>query len=212
MDDTERWMRERAKVQIRKRARAVRGAMATSALSERSVRLAERLGGLPEVARAERLGVFWPIERQKEVDLRALYATLVASGKRLAFPRIDEPGAPLAFAWVPDLTALEERGRGFAEPPADASTTLDLDVVLVPALAADARGHRLGYGAGYYDRTLPLLRPPALAVTVVYDFQLAPELPDLETDVAVDLVVTEERTLDLRPGASRIDGMPNRPR
>jgi 5-formyltetrahydrofolate cyclo-ligase len=204
MDDTERWMRGRAKVQMRKRARAVRAAMNVGALAERSVRIAERLRALPELERARSLGAFWPIERQKEVDLRALYGRLRDDGKRLAFPRIDEPGAPLDFAWVTDPAALEERGRGFAEPPSDAPTTRELDVVIVPALAVDARGHRLGYGAGYYDRTLPLLRPPALAVAVVYDFQLAPELPDLETDVPVDLVVTEERTLDLR-GRAPVD-------
>lgn len=192
-------MRVQAKAAMRKRARGVRAAMTATALAERSARIVERLLAVPCVAEARTIGAFWPIERQKEVDLRDAYARLTAAGKRLAFPRIEERDGPLAFAWVTDVRALEEGGHGFAEPPPDAPRADALDVVLVPALLVDPRGHRLGYGAGYYDRTLPGLRPPARAVAVAFSFQLALEVPALETDVAVDVVVTDDRTLDAAP-------------
>jgi 5-formyltetrahydrofolate cyclo-ligase len=70
--------------------------------------------------------------------------------------------------------------------------------VIVPALAATPDGHRLGYGSGFYDVTLPELRPPALAVTVLYSFQLLAELPTLEHDVACDVVVTDREIYDPR--------------
>ena len=96
---------------------------------------------------------------------------------------------------------MEERGLGFREPSADAPLAEHLDVVIVPALAVDGRGFRLGYGAGFYDRALPRYRPPARAVAVIFDFQLAPELPIGPHDVAVDTIVTDARLLEaLRDG------------
>ena len=70
----------------------------------------------------------------------------------------------------------------------------------MPALQVDDRGHRIGYGAGFYDRTLPRFAPPARAVVVAFDFQLIPEVPVTEGDVALDIVVTDERVIEPRPG------------
>jgi 5-formyltetrahydrofolate cyclo-ligase len=70
----------------------------------------------------------------------------------------------------------------------------------VPALAADPRGHRIGYGAGYYDRALPSYVPPAATFVVVFDFQLLAEVPCTEGDVPVDRIVTDARTLQAEPG------------
>ncbi|MBM4360293.1 MAG: 5-formyltetrahydrofolate cyclo-ligase [Deltaproteobacteria bacterium] len=199
MDPAERLMRERAKAMMRRRARGVRASVPASAVAERSARLAERLMSLPAVAGARRIGLFWPIERNHEVDLRPLVEPLLAAGVRLAFPRILERGDALSFAWVSNPAELEEREHGFAEPAPTAEEASTLDVVVVPALLLDARGHRLGYGAGYYDRTLPRLCPPGVAVGVAFDFQLAAEIPTLECDVPVDVIVTDARILEIAP-------------
>jgi 5-formyltetrahydrofolate cyclo-ligase len=66
---------------------------------------------------------------------------------------------------------------------------------VVPALAVDPRGHRVGYGAGFYDRTLPRFVPPAVSIAVAFDFQLAVEVPTTEGDVAVSWIVTDAREL-----------------
>ena len=68
-------------------------------------------------------------------------------------------------------------------------------MIVVPALAVDPRGHRIGYGAGYYDRTLPRFAPPAVRRAVAFDFQLVAEVPSTEGDVAVDWIVTDARAL-----------------
>ena len=96
--------------------------------------------------------------------------------------------------FVDDTTALAERGLGFEEPPYDAPIAArgDLDVIVAPCLALDPRGQRLGYGAGYYDRTLPKYAPPAITIAVAYQFQLLVEIPPSKTDVAVDWVVTDK--------------------
>jgi len=80
----------------------------------------------------------------------------------------------------------------------------ELDVVIVPALAARSDGHRIGYGAGYYDRALR--ETGVLKVGVVFDFQLVPEVPAMAGDVALDWVVTDKTRA---PRRSR-DGMLNR--
>jgi 5-formyltetrahydrofolate cyclo-ligase len=99
---------------------------------------------------------------------------------------------------------LAVRGGRFAEPPADAPEAArgDVELLVVPALAVAENGHRLGYGAGFYDAALPDFRPPALAVVVAYDFQLLAEVPTLAHDVPCDIVVTDARTLVVAdPGA-----------
>jgi 5-formyltetrahydrofolate cyclo-ligase len=94
---------------------------------------------------------------------------------------------------VAETEAMEERGLGFREPAEDAEEAVALDAIVVPALQIDASGHRIGYGAGYYDRTLPRYSPPATAIGVAFDFQLIAEVPVTEGDVAVSMVVTDQR-------------------
>src|SRR5690349_816903 len=99
------------------------------------------------------------------------------------------------FARVDDPTALAAREHEFLEPPADApsANSGDIDLVVAPALAASADGHRLGFGAGFYDGVLPSFCPPAFSVVVVYDFELLPELPHTPGDVRCNVVVTDVR-------------------
>ena len=94
------------------------------------------------------------------------------------------------------LGRMEERGLGFREPGAEAPEALALDVIVVPALQIDGRGHRIGYGAGFYDGALPRYAPPALAVGVAFTFQLIAEVPVTDGDVALGLVVTDDQVLD----------------
>jgi 5-formyltetrahydrofolate cyclo-ligase len=67
-----------------------------------------------------------------------------------------------------------------------------LDLVMVPGVAFDLRGGRLGHGKGYYDRLLPRIRPSAPLVAVAFECQLFPEIPMLEYDVFMDRVITEK--------------------
>jgi 5-formyltetrahydrofolate cyclo-ligase len=95
------------------------------------------------------------------------------------------------------LDDLQDRGRRFFEPSPDAPVAArgDVDVLFVPALGIAPSGHRLGYGAGFYDSLLPDVCPPAQAVVVAYDFQLLVELPTLPHDVPCDFVLTDARDL-----------------
>ncbi len=190
-------LRRRVKLELRKRMRGLRNALPAAACAERSVRIVDRLAQLERLAAARAVALFWPIEERHEVDLRPLDARLRARGARVAYPGVDPETRAMSFRFVADVDAMREHGFGFREPALDAPEAPpgELDVVVVPALAADPRGHRIGYGAGYYDRTLPRFAPPATAVVVAFDFQLVPEVAITVGDVPVDWIVTDVRTL-----------------
>lgn len=201
----------RVREQLRSRMRATRRALVPSAVAARSERIIDALSLLPQLQQARAVGLFWPRAAHGEVDLRALDRSLRERGVAVFYPFMDpkEAGAfKTGFRLVEQVEQLRSRGRGFAEPPPDARPAApgELDVVIVPALAASPDGHRLGFGSGFYDVTLPELRPPALAVIVIFSFQLLGELPALEHDVACDLIVTDREIYDCQGVLQRRPG------
>jgi 5-formyltetrahydrofolate cyclo-ligase len=188
-------LRYRAKAAIRQRARALRNSIPREAILERSARIAARIEALPSVASASAIALFWPIEGRNEVDLTPLDPRLRAQGKRVAYPSIDPDTREMTFRFVDDPARLAERSLGFREPDPALPEAASLDVIVVPALQIDARGHRIGYGAGFYDRTLPRFAPPALSIGVAFAFQLIAEVPVTAGDVALALVVTDDQIL-----------------
>lgn len=191
--DAVKMLARRAKAELRKRARALRNTIPTSAIAERSANIQTRLESLPSFQNAKRVALFWPIEGRNEVDLRPLAKRIAERGVSVAFPSIDPETRAMTFRFPPNPEAMEERGLGFAEPAYNDPEAKEIDVVIVPALGVDAAGNRIGYGAGYYDRTLPRFCPPAIAIAVAFDFQLLVEVPITEGDVPVAMVVTDTR-------------------
>jgi 5-formyltetrahydrofolate cyclo-ligase len=125
-----------------------------------------------------------------EARLWPLLRRLAREPYRLALPVMRGKGSALMFrAWTPGDT-LEHRVWGIAEPTAD-KPELDPDILLVPLLAFDALGWRLGYGGGYYDRTLRALRArkSITAVGVGYDQQAVDAVPHLDYDERLDWVL-----------------------
>jgi 5-formyltetrahydrofolate cyclo-ligase len=189
-----------ARRQLRQRMQALRAAIPAAARARRDAAVVERLLALPEVTRARSIALFSAMPEKAELDVRALDVHERTRGHAVAYPRLAstaEAGIFGDLASTRSLADLSPSRLGFLEPAAEvtAAAAGDVDVVIVPALAASATGHRLGYGAGFYDRVLPAYRPPAIAVVVVYDFQLLAELPILDHDVPCDIVVTDSRTL-----------------
>jgi 5-formyltetrahydrofolate cyclo-ligase len=195
----------RAKKQLRARMRALRAAHPEKARAERSARVVERVTALPEWVAAQSVALFASLVDGGEVDLGALDRAARASGKRVFYPTIERRGVRehTALAETRDASELLARGRRFAEPPEGAlrAERGDVDLVVVPALAVAATGHRLGYGGGFYDALLPDFCPPAVAVVVAFDFQLLAELPIEAHDVPCAVVVTDARTLVVAPPA-----------
>ncbi|RMH46197.1 MAG: 5-formyltetrahydrofolate cyclo-ligase [Alphaproteobacteria bacterium] len=125
-----------------------------------------------------------------EVDVTGAMAELSRSGP-VAVPVVEAKAAPLRFReWRPGVAT---RPGAFGVPVPEQGAWLEPRVVIVPLLAFDPRGFRLGYGGGFYDRTLEALRRRGrvLAVGVAYEAQLLPEIPLEPTDQPLDAVVTE---------------------
>lgn len=166
----------------------------------RSAQIVERVAASEAFRDARNVALFWPLLERAEVDLRALDAKARALGKALYYPFLEAGAESLrtGFRLSRDPSDLVVREQRFAEPPPDAPEARrgDIDLVVVPALAAGPDGHRLGYGLGFYDATLPDVCPPARALVVVYDFEVLAEVPSTPRDVACDLVVTDLRTFE----------------
>ncbi len=126
-----------------------------------------------------------------EIDLAPLLARLAGEGHRLALPVMQGKGRPLLFrAWAPG-DAVASAKWGIAEPLPDKPEVYP-DVVLVPLLAFDPKGYRLGYGGGFYDRSLAGLRAkkPLVAVGIAYDELKIDAVPHLDYDQRLDWVLT----------------------
>ncbi|AWL05165.1 5-formyltetrahydrofolate cyclo-ligase [Massilia oculi] len=135
----------------------------------------------------ESLGVYWPLVG--EPDLRPAYAELAHAGVRLALPVVVERDAPLGFAeWIPGEPTVTDR-LGVAVP-AELRMVARPPALLVPCLGFNASGYRVGYGGGFYDRTLAPEPRPA-TVGIAYACQLVAFDGDAH-DVPLDSVITEE--------------------
>lgn len=128
-----------------------------------------------------------------ELDPAPLGEALVERGARLALPRVVRKGAPLSFLRYAPGDPLEKDRMGAPAPLPDAPPVTP-DIVLAPLLAFDAQGGRLGYGGGYYDRSLRLLRrenPRLLAIGFAYADQEVDRAPTGPLDEPLDAVATE---------------------
>ncbi len=145
------------------------------------------LGALPPPPGAIVAG-YWPIG--DEMDPRPLLLALAARGHPLALPVTPARGRPLSFrAWAPGGALVPGR-YGTSEPAPDAAAAVP-GFLLVPLLAFDHRCNRLGYGAGYYDRTLAALPPDTVAAGLAFAAQEVVAVPVDPDDVALRAVATE---------------------
>ena len=135
---------------------------------------------------------FWPIK--DELDIRPLLVELINQGCQVVLPVVQGKGQPLVFrAWRPG-DALEAGVFNTLQPSAKRET-LDPQVLIVPLLACDREGWRLGYGGGFYDRTLAGLRSRrrVTAIGVGFDAQLVDDVPHGASDERLDWLLTDKR-------------------
>lgn len=182
------------KFETRRLAREARCALDSEARAAAADALAERLLAIPEVANARVVLAY--AANAEEIDLAPTVAALRGRGAAIAFPRVEAPGV-LGVHLVVSDEELVPGALGIREPSPDAERIPreSIDAVLVPGVAFDAEGCRLGYGGGFYDRLLPTLRHDCRRVGVSFDEQIVDKLPVDDHDISVDVVATPTRLL-----------------
>jgi 5-formyltetrahydrofolate cyclo-ligase len=184
------------KQQLRAKALAARDALSDEQRAAAAETVAAR--GLPfELAPGTVVAAYSPI--RSEIDPTPLMRQLASRGARLALPTVTARGHSLIFrAWsVNDRLLLGSLG---IPEPSPAAAEVVPDVMLVPLAAFDRAGHRIGYGAGYYDFTFSHLRKVkgVLGIGLAFALQEIDAVPALSHDVALDYVLTEREALDFR--------------
>jgi 5-formyltetrahydrofolate cyclo-ligase len=168
--------------------------------AERSRAASLQLAGLPELAAARAVAGF--VATSAEIDPGEALAAVGLRGATVVYPRVTAGQPRLRFHRIRSATDLRAGAYGILEPQASCPEVApqDLDVILVPGLAFDDQGHRLGYGGGYYDEVGGLVRRQgrALLVGVGFDFQLVDRCPAADGDVDIDRVVTDARVVQCR--------------
>jgi 5-formyltetrahydrofolate cyclo-ligase len=173
---------------LRLRFRAQRDAVGAEQRAQASQRIAEWVTQLAQYRKAGNVLLYASFG--SEVETRPLRERALADKKIVLLPRIADRQLKI-HDWRPG-DRLETNRHGIPEPLASApeADPRALEFIVVPGLAFDARGGRLGYGGGYYDKLLATI-PHAYRVGVCFARQLVPELPSTHLDVPMDCVVTE---------------------
>jgi 5-formyltetrahydrofolate cyclo-ligase len=155
----------------------------------------------PTQSATQTLGFCWPF--RGEPDLRQLVANWLAAdsassaARRAALPVVIDPDAPLAFReWTPESRLAPDR-HGIPTPID--GNTLTPDLLLIPVNGFDSRGFRLGYGGGYFDRTLASLSPLPLSIGVGFELGRLPRVAEAPHDRPLDWIVTEAGAFKAEP-------------
>jgi 5-formyltetrahydrofolate cyclo-ligase len=185
---------------IRKEVLAQRDLLTWDQVREYSQRIALSLYALPEFLKA--LTVMYFLNFGKEVQTLDMVPETLARGKRVVAPKTVHKERRMILSEILDVEQDLAPGLwNIPEPRPDKIRPVDvseIDFVLVPGVAFDETGNRLGYGGGYYDRFFEELKPGVPLVAVTFERQILPRVPVAAWDRRVDIIITEERVIDCR--------------
>jgi 5-formyltetrahydrofolate cyclo-ligase len=189
-----------AKREARARARQARDGVEQTERRASAHELAYVLLALPELLTARVILAYAALPN--ELDPAPAIWRLRKRGVRIAYPRIESPGV-LGMHFVDHEMELVPGPFGLAQPSEHAPHVAHelIDAIILPGVAFDEQGTRLGYGGGYYDRLLPMCRPDCARVGVAFDGQVLAHIPVEEHDACVDVLVTPSRII--RPDTPR---------
>lgn len=190
-EDNTAWRRATRQAMV-----ARRQALSATGHAELSARIVDHLRAALAAPRV--VAFCWPIKA--EPDVRALLAHWAVAGTQAALPVVVDAGSPLAFRhWQPDAPLEADR---YGIPTPTTGEWLLPDLILLPLNAFDAKGYRLGYGGGYFDRTLAVLQPRPLAIGVGFEMNRLPSIRPEAHDQRLDGLVTEAGYFPIGAGSA----------
>ena len=180
---------------LRSKYKKLRAEIPTDVKKESDRAICERISALPCFTLANTILMYSPVG--SEVDVTPIAERALALNKKIAYPVCDTDTCTMTFRYVSDLKELSTGSYNIKEPLQSAPLLLEADpkkqLCIVPALSFDARGFRLGYGKGYYDKFLKSFG--GTSVGVVYESSFAEVLPADKFDIPVQLIITERRSV-----------------
>lgn len=185
---------QRLKASLRRSAKQSRARISERDRAAWSAAIRGRLVALDRWRAAGTVALYAPIAG--EADVIPLVEKARGSGKRVVFPRANTATHSLEFFEVCSASELRPGAYGVPEPPAEEAKRIpagQIDLLVLPGLAFDLEGRRLGFGGGYYDRLLG--SSPRPAIGVAFESQIHTALPGEAHDCGVDIVVTEARSI-----------------
>jgi 5-formyltetrahydrofolate cyclo-ligase len=190
------------KTSLRKQAAQARDGLSQDERQAKSREIESRLFRLPELAASSTIMFFASF--RSEVETVPMIRRALAEGKRVVLPKVK--GRDLALFEIRDFDRDVSAGAwGILEPHENEPAALDaVDLMVLPGLAFDERGNRLGYGAGFYDKLLVSFTKTTVALA--FEAQIVPEVPAARHDVPVKKIVTEKRIIT----AQRAEGKAHR--
>ncbi len=186
-------MADRFKQALRLTCQQIRKRLSPSYQQRASWQICTNVRKLDQYRCAKRIALYYSVSG--EINLSSLWQSAPLQGKYCYFPALND-NRTLSFLPAMPSTPFKKNHYGIEEPDVARELAIppeQLDVMLIPLVAFDSRGTRLGMGAGYYDRTLAQLRPQLL-VGVAYEFQRQSFIEAGTFDVPLDVVVTEHAT------------------
>ncbi len=173
---------------LRNKVKARRARLVGGDRTEAAAKAAEHFLNSVPFAETDVIGLFWPI--RDEIDSKPLMLKLMEKGQTVCLPVTAGDGEPLVFRiWEPDAP-LFEAGFGTLAPGALAPEAAP-DVLVIPLLGFDGVGTRLGYGRGYYDKTIAAFATRPLVVGYAFAVQELNDIPREDHDIPLDMLVTE---------------------
>ena len=182
------------KAMLRRHMMAIRNSIEKSQRQEYSNAIMERLFASDEYRRADSL--FFFCGYSSEVETLRMIERAIKEGKRVGAPRVLSK-SDMAFFEVSDTQKLVRSDMGILEPLSDGEKLKRADIVLLPGLAFDIKGGRLGYGRGYYDRYLKAMpeENAPIKAALAFECQIVDEVPMTEDDERADIIFTEKRKI-----------------
>lgn len=188
-------MNSEKKSEIRDRVLRARDLLPSEERRKKSLEIAARLSFLNEFRQAKTILVYYSF--RSEVETEELIRLLLKEEKTVALPLVKQKA--LSFYEIRDLDRDLKPGRfGIKEPVEERARALTperIDLVILPGVAFDTEGHRLGWGAGYYDRFLKSLHEKVPLIALAFELQVVERIPAEPHDIAIDRIVTEKRVI-----------------